>query len=160
MASRRDPDPQPGSFDDYFQAYMAERQKPWKRRAQLVGTSLGLGLVAASLAGGAAASLAPAWLGLLQRKRPRTVRNLAWRLRADLLLWTGALHQLLGGNDLRPLRVVESVASTLVETWPEPRQSEGPADGARPDPVADSPPAADMAPPPSPATSRDWAVWQ
>ncbi len=163
MAPRRDLDPRLDSFDDYFRAYLAERENPWTRRAQLVGTSLGVGLVASSLVGAAAASLAPAWLGerLLERKRPRKVKNLAWRLRADLLLWTAALHRLLAGSELRPLRVVESVASRVVEAWPEPvRESDGFNVGASAEPVGDASPRADVPSPPKPAASRGWAVWQ
>ncbi len=161
MAPRHDLDPRLGSFDDYFRAYLAERQNPWTRRAQLATTSLGVGLVATSFVGAAAASLAPAWLGqrLFERNRPRGVKNLAWRLRADLLLWTEALHKFLGGSDLRSLRVVESVASRVVEAWPEPvPEGDGFEVGASTEP--DTSPRAAVPPPPSPAASRDWAVWQ
>ena len=163
MAPSRDLDPRPGSFDDYFRGYLAERENPWTRRAQLVTTSLAMGLVATSFVGAAAASLAPTWLGrrLLERKRPRTVKNLAWHLRADLLLWTEALHKLLGGSDLRSLGVVDSVASRVVEAWPEPvRESDGFEVRASTEPLADTSLRADVSHPPSPVASRDWAVWQ
>ena len=159
MALQRDLDPRSGSFDDYFRDYLAERENPWTRRAQLAGTSLAMGIAATSFVGAAAASLAPAWLSrrLLERKRSRGVRNLAWRLRADLLLWTESLHKLLGGRELRSLGVVETVASAVVEAWPV---REGDEVGASAEPAADTSPRADAPPPPSAAASRDWAVWQ
>ncbi len=100
-------DPDFRSFEEYFQLYLQQRQKPWTRRVQFLGTSLALGCVASSLLtgqrslllGAAAAAFGPAWLShrLIEKNRPKSPRRLSWRLRADLLLWTQMISDALGG---------------------------------------------------------------
>ncbi len=96
------------SFEEYFQLYLEQRQKPWTRRVQFLGTSLALGCLASSLLtgqrslllGAAAAAFGPAWLShrLIEKNRPTSPRRLSWRLRADLLLWTQMISDALGGS--------------------------------------------------------------
>lgn len=165
MARRQEMDPQFGSFDEYYECYLEERRHPWSRRVQFLGTSVAIGFVASSLLGAAAASLAPAWVSerMLEGKSRRTSRNVAWRLRADILLWTEMVQKMLGGRVARamPLTVVDSVASTLGAAWPGSSTSEtAPDDPSEPSARATSPEPTSEGLGWRSVPSTGWAMWE
>jgi hypothetical protein len=159
------------SFDQYFELYLQERQNPWTRRLQLMGTTVALGCVAGSLLtgqrtlllGAAAAAFGPTWFSqrFIEKKNPKSSRYLRWRLRADLLLWTQTLQAALSGGTVDDVRAVLAARPDPVAPVPRTRASDKVDKSAKLN--GHSAPAADTERDPihSRATaSRGWAVWQ
>lgn len=160
------------SFDEYFQLYLQERQNPWTRRVQLLGTSVALSCVAGTLLtgqrslllGAAAAAFGPAWLShrFIEKNRPRTNRYLGWKLRADLLLWSQTLQAALSGEAQEGTRPALAEAAAEQLTRPKSPGRNGKESGYAHKNGHAARAAGNAAEPIRfrPTASRGWAVWE
>jgi len=89
---------QPASFEEFWPYYVSQHRNPTCRRLHFVGTSMAMGLVAASPAFPPALAAAPvvgyglAWIGhfAFEKNRPaswESAKHFAWSLRGDLRMW-------------------------------------------------------------------------
>jgi hypothetical protein len=88
----------PTTFEEFWPYYVSQHRNPTSRRLHFAGTTIAIGLVAASPVFPPALLAAPvagyglAWIGHLvfEKNKPaswHSAKHLAWSLRGDLRMW-------------------------------------------------------------------------